>query len=271
MRAAQRRTLARSKTTIANTMARPPYSSAFPDTGGAPVPPYPQLMRPGSQPSTASHHRRSSLDPIQAAQAARRNSSFDDHVLPSPGRSGLPVQPGVQGNGGAQRHSAVPDYQRMLQMGGMQPGVATPTSNGSMQPSRPSVARLDMLGRRRTPSQETVNSRTVLPHSLTDSQIHESPDEGEGSDASSVMDDVVIEDVKSMGNKHKKAKTGDGESSSTGFGAGLASLGLSKEKRKRQVQSCSECRRRKIKCDKKWVTACGGRRGRAADTSVCLS
>jgi hypothetical protein len=91
---------------------------------------------------------------------------------------------------------------------------------------------------------------------------HDSPEDGEEDDVGTSGDEghdsvatagVAGEKASTPASKSKKGAAGKpAVASSTGsYGAGLGSLGLNKEKRKRQVQSCSECRRRKIKCDKK--------------------
>ncbi len=107
----------------------------------------------------------------------------------------------------------------------------------------------------------------ALSHAQSHSPDAMSIEGGEGLSEEDVSDgDIASPDVVGgTGSKRKRSGhdvggKGGGKSSKSsgvgGFGKGGSSTNTlttgGKEKRKRQVQSCSECRRRKIKCDKKF-------------------
>ncbi len=199
--------------------ARPPHSSAYPDNGGIPVPPFPQLIHQSTpQPSSSTPNRNSAPN--------RRGSGG-----PPQNRQGsTSIQSYPQGGHGLESIGVIKSE-------GAQGTPRGRMASGSQLQSALHVQQSSNLGQ-----QQNIGVSFM-----------ESPEDAEDDDASS-GDEEGRHDNGTVGDKSAltgKGKKGTNKPANTAYGAGLGSLGLNKEKRKRQVQSCSECRRRKIKCDKK--------------------
>lgn len=237
----------------------PPHSIAFPEHAGAKgthFPAYNELIQQVSMTSNAEAPLNTNGQP----QAGRRPSqSQAGGALPSPqmtdNRRGSSADHGTTLSNSNSIHR-MQNKPRPSQLSGPESASLMSSVTMMLPPTFGTPAHL--LGGRTGKSSTSAPSATNGPsksdakHSETRMNPSKSPvlaDVQEDDDGQSVVSDDFEEPT--VGISKRNVKTGRTNSQSQVKGSTNINA-KEKEKRKRQVQSCSECRRRKIKCDKKF-------------------
>lgn len=236
----------------------PPHSIAFPEHHGAKgthFPAYNELIQQVSMTSNAETQSSSNVPPPSGRRPSQsqagtglpppppppmdnsRRSVTDSGVPPTNGNGAARVQnkPRPSQLSGPESASLMSSVTMMLPptFGTSAHLLGAPSGNASTAAANGS-SRTDA---KQTESKQNANKSPVLAEMQEDD------------DGQSVVSDEFEETP--AANSKRNAKLGRANSQSQVKGSGTASA-KDKEKRKRQVQSCSECRRRKIKCDKKF-------------------
>lgn len=237
----------------------PPHSIAFPEhhgSKGTHFPAYNELIQQVSMTSNAETQPSNNVQP----QSGRRPSQSQvGNNLPPPMMDNrrrsitdngaiLPTSNGV---------SRPPNKHRPSQLSGPESASLMSSVTMMLPPTFGTSAHL--LGASSGTSSTAAPTAAPNGSSKSDAKQTESKlnpnkspvlaDVQEDDDGQSVVSDDFEETP--AANSKRNLKTGRANSQSQVKGS-VSNNAKDKEKRKRQVQSCSECRRRKIKCDKKF-------------------
>lgn len=233
----------------------PPHSIAFPEHPGAKgmhFPPYTELLQQVSMTSNSETATEISARP-ESGRRPSQSQVVNALPLPSPqdDRSKITSvnsNPSPKNNSNAKTSNKL----RPSQLSAAESSSLMSSVTMMLPPTFGTPAHLLSTPSSNLTTVASLNSANTSSNPDAKPNVSKSPVLGE------IMDDddgqsVVSDDFEEAPASTKRVKTARTNSQSQAKGSTTNNAKeKDKEKRKRQVQSCSECRRRKIKCDKKF-------------------